>query len=110
MFPFCRSCGGNRRCNLQLNIDPSLDGLGKVDGRVVDQDREVVLARVHDVGHESQTDLTGGVLHLDGVGQDQGTVCLEGGAVSVGGQLENKGCEKKKVAVRTRPLIETRCE
>jgi len=61
----------------------------------------VVLARVHDVGHEGQTDLTGSVLHLDGVGQDQGTVSLESGAVSVGSQLGTRR-EKNEVAVRIR--------
>lgn len=71
----------------QLEVDPGLDGLGEVDGAVVDEDGEVVLVGVDQVGHEGQSDLAGGVLHLDGVRQDQGAVSLEGGAVSIGSQL-----------------------
>ena len=75
---------------LQLEINPSLDGLAKDNGRVVNQDGEVVLAGVHDIGHQGQSNLTAGVLHLDAVRQDQGTIGLEGGAISVGSQLKRR--------------------
>lgn len=79
----------------QLEVDPGLDGLGEVDGAVVDEDWEVVLVGVDQVGHEGQSDLAGGMLHLDGVRQDQGTVSLEGGAVSVGSQLHGPRRERE---------------
>lgn len=80
----------------QLGVDPGLDGLGEGDGAVVDENGEVVLVGVDHVGHEGQSNLAGGMLHLDGVGQDQGAVSLEGGAIFVGSQLYcQKECKKR---------------
>ena len=72
---------------LQLEIDPGLGGLSEVDGAVVDNDGEVVLARVHDISHEGQSNLARRVLHLDGVIENQGGFGLDGGGVLVGSQL-----------------------
>lgn len=89
-----RPCAGHLRIScthvgeyLQLKIDPGLGGLSEVDGAVVDNDGEVVLARVHEIGHEGQSNLARRVLHLDGVVENQGGFSLDGGGVLVGSQL-----------------------
>lgn len=75
------------RQHLQLRINPGLNGLREGDGAVVDKKREVVLGRIREISIQGQANLARGVLHLDSVGQNQGSLGFESGGVSVGGQL-----------------------